>query len=199
MNVSSHDDPTQFSAEHQARRLAMHDDSRKPPPPKRRFVRDLVLIGGIIAVAALLAPFADTPTPGYPEAQAAADGLNAAHRSVMLGDASLEAAAAVNDLSVYEFEFKGREVSVLAQPQPTADGTCYGIRMGGGIATVAVEFAPTDACVPQGPSTFEAIGSWEDLLPSERMTPWWYVPAMILFVGSALVLATGVVLKLISR
>jgi hypothetical protein len=200
MDDSSRDDDlSQFSFEHRVRRLGARGAPPKPPPPKRRFARDLVLIGGVIVVMLLLVPFADVATAEYPEAQALADRLNAAYQSVWRGDASLEAAAIADGLVVYEFPVEGRTISVLTHSQPTADGTCYGLRTGGGFATVAVRFAPTDGCVPLGRSAFESVGGWGDVLPSERMTTVWFIPALIVLTGCALALMTNIVVKLLSR
>lgn len=200
MDDSSRDDDlSQFSFEHRVRRLGARSAPPKPPPPKRRFARDLVLIGGIIVVMLLLVPFADVATADYPEAQALADRLNAAYQSEWRGDTSLEAAAIADGLRLYEFPIEGRTISVLTHPQPTADGTCYGLRTGGGFATDAVRFAPTDGCVPLGRSAFESVGAWGGVLPSERMTTVWFVPALLILIGCVLALTTNIVVKLLSR
>jgi hypothetical protein len=200
MDDSSRDDDLgQFSFEHRVRRLGARRAPPKPPPPKRHFARDLVLIGGIIGVMLLLVPFADVATAEYPEARALADRLNAAYQSVWQGDASLEAAAIADGLRVYEFPVEDRTISVLTHPQPTADGTCYGLRTGGGLATDAVRFAPTDGCVPLGRSAFESVGAWGDVLPSERMTTVWFVPALLILLGCVLALTTNIVVKLLSK
>jgi len=150
-------------------------------------------------VMLLLVPFADVATAEYPEARALADRLNAAYQSVWQGDASLEAAAIADGLRVYEFPVEDRTISVLTHPQPTADGTCYGLRTGGGLATDAVRFAPTDGCVPLGRSAFESVGAWGDVLPSERMTTVWFVPALLVLIGCVLALTTNIVVKLLSK
>jgi hypothetical protein len=193
------DDLSQFSFEHQLHRLHARTAPPEPPPPKRRFVRELVLVGGIIAVVVLLSPFADIATPDYPAARTQADLLDTAYRSVWSGEASPEAAASATGLVVYGFPVDGRIVSVLTHAQPTADGSCYGLRTGGGFATEAVRFAPTDGCVPQGRSAFEAVGSWEEVLPSERMTAVWFIPALVVLIGSALALMTTIVMKLLLK
>ena len=196
---SRDDDLNQFSVEHRARRLDTRGAPPKPPPPKRRFVLDLVLIGAMIAVVLLLVPFADVPNAEYPEARALADRFDAAYASVWRGDTSLEAAAAADGLSVYQFPFEERTISVLTHPQPTANGTCYGLKTGGGQATVAVKFVPTNGCVPQGRSAFEKVGSWSDVLPSERLTTVWFVPALVILIGCAMALTTNLVLKLLPQ
>ena len=201
MADSSHADDLQpLSFEHQMRRLGARSTPPKPPPPKRRITRDLVLMGIVVAaMLLLLAPFSDVATPDYPEARAHADSLNSAYRSILSGEASIEAAASAEGLVVHEFPAGERTVSVLTHAQPTAAGTCYGLRLGGGFATLAVEFAPTDGCVPQGRSAFRMTGSWEDVLPSERMTTVWFIPALILLGSCAIVLSTDIVLKLLFK
>lgn len=193
------DDLQAFSFEHQMRRLGARSTPPKPPPPKRRITRDLVLMGIVVAAMLVLAPFQDVATPDYPEARAQADSLNSAYRSILSGEASIEAAGSAEGLLVYEFPTEDRTVSVLTHAQPTAAGTCYGLRLGGGLATLAVEFAPTDGCVPQGRSAFRVAGSWEDVLPSERMTTVWFVPALIVLGSCVLVLSTDIVLKLLPK
>ena len=194
---SSADDLKSFSFEHRVRRLSARNPPAKPAPPKHRFRRELVLLGFVIAMTLLLAPFADVPTPDYPEAQAQADVLNAAYRSVWSGDATVEAAAVAHGLSVHELPAGERATSVLTYPQPAAGGTCYGLRTGGGLATVAVKFAQTDGCVPSQRTAFQEVGLWEDVLPSERMTTVWFVPALVILASSAIVLSTGIILKLL--
>ena len=89
-------------------------------------------------------------------------------------------------------------VSVLYDREPTEAGSCYGLRIGGGIATVLVKFAATDGCVPRGHSSFESAGSPSDVLPPERITRVWFIPAMIVLLGGALAISTEIVLKLLS-
>ena len=198
MADSSHtDDLKPFSFEHRVRRLGARTAPETPPPKKQRFRRDLVLLGGVIVLAVLLTPFADVPTPDYPEARAQADSLNAAYRSVWSGDASIETAAAAHGLDVYELPVGQRVVWMMTHPQPTAGGTCYGLRTGGGMATVAVKFVPIAGCEPQQRTVFEGIGPWEDVLPSERMTTVWFVPALFVLASCALVISTGIFLKLL--
>ena len=191
---------SQFSVEHRVRRLATHAASVKPPRPRRRrIVRDLVLLGGVVAALLLLGPFADVPNPDYPEASAIAERLNAAYRSVWSGGVSIEAAASAEDLVVYQYPAGEGTVSVLTHAQPTAAGTCYGMRMGDGLATLVVEFAPTDGCVPQGRSAFRMTGLWGEMLPSERMTTVWFIPALVVLVGCVLALMTSIVVELLRR
>jgi hypothetical protein len=64
MGDSSHnDDLGRFSFEHRARRLAARGAAPKPRTPKRGIARDLMLIGGIVVVLALIAPFGDVANP----------------------------------------------------------------------------------------------------------------------------------------
>lgn len=202
MSEPSHDDDlSHFSVEHRARRLDSRAAPPKPPPPKRRIVWEVVLLGGIVALGALLSPFSDLATPEYPEARAQADRLSAAYQSVSRGGVSPRDAATAGGLDMYEFEVvgDGGTVSVLTHPEPTAEGTCYALRMGGGIATLAAKFAPTDGCVPQGRAAFEMMGSWDDVLPSERMTTVWFVPVLLILVGIGVAIVTNIVLKLLPR
>jgi len=87
-----------------------------------------VLIGGVAVAMLLAVPFADVPNPDYPEASAIAEHLNAACRSVWSGGVSIEVAASAEYLIVCQYPAEGT-VSVLTHAQPTAAGTCYGMRM----------------------------------------------------------------------
>lgn len=189
----------QFSAEHSARRLAARRQTPKQPVEKRPILRQAVLLALVVGVALVLMPFADFANTEYPEATVLRQRLSAAYESAWSGDASIEQAAAAYDLRVVEFPRGDRPVSVLFHPEPTDAGTCYGLRIGGGIATVLVRFAATDGCVPQGHSSFESAGSPSDVLPPERITRVWFVPAMIALLGTALAISTEIVLKLLSR
>lgn len=195
---SSDNDQSQFSVEHRARRLSARTAPAKPPRSKRRrIVRDLALIGGIVAVVVLLRPFADVPNPEYPEASAIAERLNAAYRSAWSGGVSLEAAASAESLVVYRYPAGEGTVSLVTHTHPTAADTCYGMRMGDGFSTLVVEFAPTDGCVPQGQSVFREAGLWGDVLPSERITTVWFIPALIVLVGLMVALTTNIVVELV--
>ncbi len=92
-------------------------------------MRDLVLIGGVAVAMLLAVPFADVANPDYPEASAIAERLNAACRSVWSGGVSIEEAASAEYLVVYQYPAEEGTVSVLTHAQPTAAGTCYGMRM----------------------------------------------------------------------
>lgn len=193
-------DSSQFSAEHLARRLGARSAPVKPPRSKRhRIVRDLALIGGIVAMLVLLRPFADVPNPEYPEASAIAERLNAAYRSAWSGGVSLEAAASAESLVVYRYPSDAGAVSLVTHAHPTEADTCYGMRMGDGFSPLVVEFAPTDGCVPQGKSVFREAGLWGDVLPSERITTVWFIPALIGLVGLMVALTTNIVVELVRR
>jgi len=200
MSDSSHnDDLGQFSVEHRVRRLGTHKAPEPPPRPKRLIVRDLVLLGGVLLVALLLVPFGDVPNADYPEARALADRVDAAYRSVWGGDVSIEAAATAEGLLVYDFPAGEGTISVITHDQPTAAGTCYGLRLGGGFGSEAVRFLPTEGCVPQSRWAFDAVGGWDDVLGTERETSVWFVPALILLVGLGVALVTDITIKLLPR
>ena len=197
---SSHnDDLGHFSVEHRVRRLGTHRAPEAPPPPKRLIVRDLVLLGAVLVAALLLVPFSDVPNDDYPEARAQADRLDAAYRSVWGGDVSIETAASAEGLLVYEFPTGERTISVLTHAQPTDAGMCYGLRLGGGFSSEAVRFLPTDGCVPQGRWAFDAVGGWDDVLGTERLTSVWFVPALTILIGLSVVLTTDIIIKLLPR
>jgi hypothetical protein len=157
------------------------------------------LIACTLLAAAALVPFGDVPNPGYEEARAIADRLDAAYALVWQDGVALEEAAAANGMRVYEFSLSGRTVSVLVVPEPSSLGKCYGLRLGGGLDVAAVRFAPTDGCVPLGSAAFEESGTWGDVLGTERVTSVWFVPVVVLIVGIVLSLATNIVLKLLPR
>jgi hypothetical protein len=200
MDDTSHTDEFDgLSFEHRVRRLAARSAPPKPPPPKRGIARDLVLIGGIVAAVILLAPFGDVANPDFAEARSQTERLDAAYQTVWSGDASLETAANAEGLRVHDYPLGERTVSIMVHPEPTAAGTCYGLRMGGGFGTDAVRFAATDDCTPQAVASFEAIGSWSDILPSQRATTVWFVPALVALITGAAILSTNIVLKLLFR
>jgi hypothetical protein len=200
MSDSSHnDDLSQFSVEHRVRRLGIHKAPDKTPLPRRLIVRDLILLCGVVAVGLLLIPFGDVPNLGYPEARAQADRLSAAYQSVSSGETSIADAAEDAGLVLYEFQAGDRTVSVLTHAQPTAAGMCYALRLGGGFGTEAVRFLPTDGCVPQSRSAFNAVGGWGEVLGTERVTSVWFVPALIVLVGIGIALTTDIILKVLPK
>ena len=143
-----------------------------------------------------MAGFGDIANRDFPEAQARAASLQAAFELVWRGDASLGSAAIAKDLRAYEYPLGERTISVMVHPEPTAAGTCYGVRTGGGLDTVSVRFTATDDCVSEGRSSFEAVGTWSAVLPSQRVTSEWFVPALVTLIACALALTTNIVLKL---
>jgi hypothetical protein len=196
----SHGDLDGFSVEHRARRVGAVRAPVKPPPPMRRIVRELVLIAAILGAIVLAGPFADVPNPEHPEANALADRLTSAYRAIWRGEASVEATASAEDLAVFEFPAGERSISVLTHTQPTAAGTCYGLRFGGGETTIAIKFTSSSGCVPfHEQSTIQAAGPWEDVLPTERLTTVWFVPVLIVLASCIVVIITDIGLKLIFR
>lgn len=198
-DTSRNADTGQDSAEHRARSLAARQRTPKPPPEKRPILRLTVLLALVLGVALVLMLFADYANPEYPEVMGVNQRLTAAYESVWRDGASVDEVAAANDLAVAEFPRGDRVVSVLYHREPTEAGSCYGLRVGGGIPTVLVKFAATDGCVPQGHSSFEVAGSPSEVLPPERQTRVWFVPAMIALLGVGLAISTEIVLKLLSR
>lgn len=192
-------DLNKFSVEHRVRRLQNLQAPPKGPPPKRRIVKELVLIGIATVALLLLWPSAQVATADYPEARALADRLEAALQPVWRGATSLEDVAVSNDLRLYQFTVDGQTTSVLTHPQPTAFGTCYGMRTGGGLVTAAVRFAPTDGCVPQGRTAFLETGAWSEVLPRREVTPPWFIPAVGILGGIALAAASSLTMKLIVK
>ncbi|MDJ0923441.1 MAG: hypothetical protein QNJ77_02675 [Acidimicrobiia bacterium] len=159
-------------------------------------MREVALLAIVVAVMFPLWPYAEVETTDYPEARSEADRLQDVLESVWQGDISIEDAAIPDGVRLYDFTVGGRTTWVLTHSQPTAAGTCYGMRTGGGMVTLAVRFAPTDGCVPQSHSAFEAKGSWDDVLPRARVTPLWFVPVVGVLGGCALASASSIVMKL---
>lgn len=200
MGDSSHTDGLSgFSTEHRAHRRVAGTPTEKPRLSLRGYMRDLVLICGLVAIVVLIMPFGDVANPEFAEADAHATSLQAAFQSVWRGDASPEAAAIAGDLRAYEYPLGERTVLVMVHPEPTAAGTCYGLRTGGGLGTVAVRYTATYDCVSAPRTVFEAEGTWSDVLPSRRVTSLWFVPALVVLVGCVVVLATKLVLKLLLK
>lgn len=104
--------------------------------------------------------------PEYPEARAQADALNAAYRSVWRDEATVEAAARANGLTAYELQGEPQAVWLMTHPQPTADGTCYGLRTGEGTATVAVKFLPIDGCEPKQQTVIRGLVAGKTCSPA---------------------------------
>jgi hypothetical protein len=159
-----------------------------------------VLIVIILAILAwTLVPFADMANPDYPEARDIADRITAAWKAIIHDGAIPEDAAAAAHLRAFTFE-ADRPRTVLTHPEPTAEGICYALRFGPGILTMAGTLAePGAGCTPQPPGRFDKSGAWSDVLPSERVTAWWFLPLMILAGGGVLYAGTDIVIKLIAK
>lgn len=193
------------SVEHHARRLAARTRTSAPAtdtPPglRRRLLRDAIL-GGVLMIAALaLVPFADVPSATYAEGRAIADRLDLAYGDVWRDGASLGEAAERHDLHLEEYQVGERTIAVISTGEPSASaGVCYGLRIGGGQPTVAVAFTPTEGCVPLGRSSFEAAGTWTDVLGTERVTSAWFVPALVLLVGGLVAVVTDAIVAAVTR
>jgi hypothetical protein len=157
----------------------------------------------ILAVAALaffaLVPFADAPNPEFPEARDAAIRIDAAWQSISGGGDAEEIAAAA-DLRIHAFVVGGRPRTIITHLQPTAAGTCYALRFGPGVVTAAgVIVDSTDGCTPVPPGTLERVGAWSDVLPSQGITPRWYVPVVALLVAVGLFAVTDAIFMLLTK
>jgi len=192
--MASRDDLSDFSLEHRVRRLKAADPPSKGPVRRRRIIRDVVILGCVVVAFLVIRPFADVKNPDYPEAQALADQMTSLYRSFLSDETSVTATAASMGLIVFEQPVDGISTSIVTHQRPTEAGTCYGLRFGGGLATVAMEFAPTEGCIPTGPAVTARTGLWSDVLPSERLTTAWFIPMVVLLCGCALVLTTDIVL-----
>ena len=192
--MASRDDLSDFSLEHRVRRLKAADPPSKGPVRRRRIIRDVVILGCVVVAFLVIRPFADVKNPDYLEAQALADQMTSLYRSFLNDETSVTATAASMGLIVFEQPVDGISTSIVTHQRPTEAGTCYGLRFGGGLATVAMEFAPTDGCIPTGPAVTARTGLWSDVLPSERLTTAWFIPMVVLLCGCALVLTTDIVL-----
>ncbi len=192
--MASRDDLSDFSLEHRVRRLKAADPPSKGPVRRRRIIRDVVILGCVVVAFLVIRPFADVKNPDYPEAQALADQMTSLYRSFLNDETSVTATAASMGLIVFEQPVDGISTSIVTHQRPTEAGTCYGLRFGGGLATVAMEFAPTEGCIPTGPAVTARTGLWSDVLPSERLTTAWFIPMVVLLCGCALVLTTDIVL-----
>lgn len=154
----------------------------------------------MLATAAIQ-PFADVSNPDYPEAADIADRLESAWRSVVRAGAEPEEAATTEGLRVYFFELDdGRVRTVYTHSDPTEAGHCYVIRHGPNIATEAgILQEPGPGCTPQPPGLVAESGSWQEILPSERMTTKWYIPVMILLSAIALYAITDIPLAILTK
>lgn len=196
----------QLSAEH---RLRMSPRQLPGPGPKPRhsmrrgwLVRRLLVAAVLVALSvAVLALFRDVANPDYPEAAAVADHIHDAWWEDILGEGvTPEEAAATADLQVFTYGTQERPVYVLTHQQPTSDGVCYALRFGDGILTEAGTLLdPGPGCTPQSQGQFDSRGAWSAVLPSERITPLWFVPAMGLLIGGVLFVLTGITIGLITE
>lgn len=198
------DDVPGFSPEHHLRRStagSRHSESESGlPGQRRRIVRDLLILVFTVSVGAAIQPFADVPNPEYPEAQGIADRLNSVWRAVADDGIDPVEAAATEDLDVYFFEVNERVRTVFTHPEPTEVGHCYAVRRGPLVGTEAgILEDPNPECTPQQPGLFSVSGSWDEILPSERMTTKWYIPIMILLSAVALYAATDIPLALLTN
>jgi hypothetical protein len=192
--VRSDDDLSHFSVEHRVRRLKTADLPSKAPTIRRRVLRDVVLLGCVVVAFLVVRPFADVKNPDYPEARALADQITSVYRSFLTDETSVAAAAASEGLVLFEQPVDGIRTLIATHQRPTTAGTCYALRFGGGLATVAMQFAPTEGCIPTGPAVTARTGLWGDVLPSERLTTAWFIPMIVVLCGCALVLTTDIVL-----
>lgn len=192
-----HRDGSHDSVEHRARRLRSRAAPPKLETPKPSIRWQVVLLVVSVVLMAWIWRFVEVATLDYPEARDLADRLHATVESVWAGDLSLDDPARLPEgLRAYEFEVDGRPVWVLTHAEPTAFSTCYGLRTGGGLGTVAIRFEPTDeGCVPSGPWAVDASGAWSEVLPRRRVTPVWFVPVVGLGVGCALWCASSIVMR----
>ncbi len=198
------DDDPRFSVEHRLRRAASspaHGESAPEAPGYRKqLIRDLVILVFVALLGLAIAPFADVANEDYPEARAIADRIQATWRSIVSEGADPDEAAASAGLRVFVFEAAGSPRTILTHPEPTAAGSCYAIRFGPGIVTdagILLDTAP--GCTPLPPGTFEHRGSWSEVLPSERTTPVWFVPLVVLLSGAGLIAVTGIPLALLAK
>lgn len=192
--VSSNDDLSHFSVEHRVHRLKTADLPSKAPAMRRRVIRDLVLLGCVVVAFFAIRAFADVENPDYPEAQVLADQMTSVYRSFLNDENTVTAAAASEGLILFDQPVDGIRTMIVTHERPTRAGTCYGLRFGGGLATVAMEFAPSGGCIPTGRAVTARTGLWGDVLPSERLTTAWFIPMIVVLCGCALALTTDIVL-----
>ncbi|MEA1903912.1 MAG: hypothetical protein U9N56_10330 [Actinomycetota bacterium] len=147
-----------------------------------------------------IAPFADVANADYPEARDIADRIHAAWRSIDSGGADPEEAAAAAGLRVHTFEVDGQPSMILTHSEPTSAGSCYALRFGPKILSeVGILAEPTSGCAPQAPGIFERGGSWSEVLPSERITPPWFVPLVVLLFTAGVFAVTDIPIALLTK
>jgi hypothetical protein len=193
------EDDVRFSVEHRLRRTPQQEPPPRRPVYRRQIVRDVLIIVALGVLALALVPFADVANPDYPEARDIADRITVAWEAIVHSGAVPEDAAAAAGLRVFTFEDE-QPRTVLTHPEPTSKGICYALRFGPGILTMAgTLLEPAAGCTPQPPGRFSRSGAWSDVLPSERVTMWWFLPLMILAGGGVLYAGTDIVIKLTTR
>lgn len=171
------------SPEHRARRAArLRQQVARPRPwSKKRLVIDLVVLVAAVALGLAVAGSADIPNPAYPEPREIADRIHDAWLRVVVDDVGADEAAEQARLRAYTYDTPDRTITVITHPEPTAAGTCYAVRFGPGIGErVGVLDEPTDGCTPRPPGVLARSGTWHDVLPSERITPVWFIPLVVL-------------------
>lgn len=193
------EDDVRFSAEHRLRRASQREAPPQRPVYRKRIVRDVLIMIALGLLALALVPFADVANPDYPEARDISDRITVAWEAIIHSGAVPEEAAAAAGLRVFTYE-EDQPRTVLTHPEPTSTGICYALRFGPGILTMAgTLLEPAAGCTPQAPGRFNRSGAWSDVLPSERLTMWWFLPLMILIGGSVLYAGTDIVIKLIAK
>lgn len=201
MNESSTSDghPDQFSPEHRLRRLQSPRVAAPSRSKRPRIGWELAVIGLAVAVAIVLWPHRREATADFPEAKVLADQIQVLVDPVWRGEVAFEDIATPADLRIYEVDVGGRSAWLVTHAQPTAHGTCYGLRSGGGLVSAAVRFAPTDGCLPQANTVYETSGSWDEVLPRQWATPLWFVPGVGLLAAAVLGAGGRIVTKLAFR
>ncbi len=163
-------------------------------------MRDVVVLVLAGSIGLAIGAFADVANPDYPEARSIADRIDSTWRSIVTEGADPQEAAAAAGLRVHTFEVSGRERTILTHATPTVAGSCYTFRFGPGILSQAgILEEPSSGCTPLPPGTLEPSGSWSEVLPSERITPPWFVPAVVVLFVAALYAATDIPLALLIR
>lgn len=201
MGVSNPDaDLSNLSMEQRVRRLRALNLPPTSTGRKPRILWELAIIAISMLALGLLWPFSKVATADYPGARQLADHLEAVLEPVWRGESSMEDLALSTDLALYQFTDDGRTTSILTHVQPTAFGTCYGVRIGGGLVTASIRFTPTvDTCVPQGQTAYDESGAWSEVLPPQWRTEMWFVPAVAVFGGAALASASRIAVKLMFK
>lgn len=161
--------------------------------------RDLAIVVLTATIAVAIQPFADVANVDYPEARAVADRIDSAWRSIS-GGADAEETVTRAGLRLHIFDVDGRSLMVLTDVERTSTGFCYAIRFGPGILSEAgVLEDPDSACTPESLGVFVRGGSWSEILPSERITPPWFIPLMVLLFAAGLYALVDISIVLVTR